>query len=600
MNAVAAAVPQSTPVASRWQEASLVAAVFAVDPVALGGVLLHAQSGHVRDAWLRQLRELLGPQQPVRKIPHHITDERLLGGLDLTATLREGRPIAERGVLADADGGVLLLAMSERITPSAAARISIAMDRGEVALEREGLAQRSVTRFGLVLLDEGIDDETSPSALIERCAFRVRLEGITSRALEESSYFSSELVTEARERLPKVFISAKLRRALCGTALALGVWSVRASLLAVRAARVIAAIDGRNKVGEADATVAARLVLAPQATQLPSAPDEPPPEEPPEPPPPPPDSDASRPDDDEAELDQPLEDRVLEAAVAALPPGLLALLQGGAALRSPARSATSRSGEELKSRQRGRPIGTRPGVLRSGARLHVIDTLRAAAPWQPLRRRERQSLARIDVRPEDLRIRRFRQRTQTTLIFVVDASGSAALHRLAEAKGAVELMLADCYVRRDQVALIAFRGKTAELLLPPTRSLSRAKRSLAALPGGGGTPLAAGVDAAMALAELVRRRGETPMLVMLTDGRANIARDGSPGRPAAERDALAAAKRLAARGVATLLIDSAPTPHPAAQQLALELRARYLALPHADARMLNRAVQSAANFATIR
>jgi magnesium chelatase subunit D len=177
------------------------------------------------------------------------------------------------------------------------------------------------------------------------------------------------------------------------------------------------------------------------------------------------------------------------------------------------------------------------------------------------------------------------------LIFVVDASGSAALHRLAEAKGAVELMLADCYVRRDQVALIAFRGSSAELLLPPTRSLSRAKRCLAALPGGGGTPLAAGVEAATALAELVRRRGETPMLVMLTDGRANIARDGSPGRPAAERDALVAAKQLAARGVATLLIDSAPTPHPAAQKLALELRARYLALPHADARMLSKAVQ---------
>lgn len=590
MNAVAAVLPQSDPAASRWQEASLVAAIFAVDPVALGGVLLHAQSGHVRDAWLRQLRELLGPQRPVRKIPHHITDERLLGGLDLTATLREGRPIAERGVLADVDGGVLLLAMSERITPGAAARISMAMDRGEVALEREGLTQRCITRFGLVLLDEGIDDEKSPSALIERCAFRVRLEGITARALDEASFFTSELMAEARERLPKVHVNAKLRRALCGTALALGIWSVRASLLAVRAARVIAAIDGRNKVLEADATLAARLVLASQATQLPSPPDEPPPEEPPQPPPPP-DSDASRPDDDEAELDQPLEDRVLEAAVAALPPGLLALLQGGAALRSPARSATSRSGEELKSRQRGRPIGTRPGVLRAGARLHVIDTLRAAAPWQPLRRRERQGTARIDVRPEDLRIRRFRQRTQTTLIFVVDASGSAALHRLAEAKGAVELMLADCYVRRDQVALIAFRGPGADLLLPPTRSLSRAKRCLAALPGGGGTPLAAGVEAAMALAELVRRRGETPMLVMLTDGRANIARDGSPGRPAAERDALAAAKQLAARGVATLLIDSAPTPHPAAQQLALALRARYLALPHADARMLSKAVQ---------
>ena len=100
------------------------------------------------------------------------------------------------------------------------------------------------------------------------------------------------------------------------------------------------------------------------------------------------------------------------------------------------------------------------------------------------------------MRRDDFRMTRFQQRTRTTTIFVVDASGSSALNRLAEAKGAVELLLADCYVRRDQVALLAFRGKEAELLLPPTRSLVRAKRSLAGLPGGGGTPLAAGIDAA--------------------------------------------------------------------------------------------------------
>ena len=115
---------------------------------------------------------------------------------------------------------------------------------------------------------------------------------------------------------------------------------------------------------------------------------------------------------------------------------------------------------------------------------------------------------------------------ETTTIFVVDASGSAALHRLAEAKGAVELLLADCYIRRDQVALIAFRGSAAELLLPPTRSLARAKRSLAGLPGGGGTPLAAGLDAAFALSDSIRRKGQTPTVIVLTDGRANIARDG--------------------------------------------------------------------------
>ena len=160
----------------------------------------------------------------------------------------------------------------------------------------------------------------------------------------------------------------------------------------------------------------------------------------------------------------------------------------------------------------------------------------AAARSRAVRRRHPRP--RILIRKDDFRISRFKQRTETTTIFVVDASGSAALHRLAEAKGAVELLLADCYIRRDQVALIAFRGSVAEMLLPPTRSLARAKRSLAGLPGGGGTPLAAGLDAAFALADSVRRKGQTPTVIVLTDGRANIARDGGQGRPRAEEDAM--------------------------------------------------------------
>ena len=185
-------------------------------------------------------------------------------------------------------------------------------------------------------------------------------------------------------------------------------------------------------------------------------------------------------------------------------------------------------------------------------------------------------------------------------MFVVDASGSAALHRLAEAKGAVELLLADCYVRRDRVALIAFRGGTggqtgpgAELLLPPTRSLVRAKRCLAGLPGGGGTPLATGMDLARELAEDLARRGGTPLVVLLTDGRANIARDGRPGRPRAAEDALAAARAWRASGVAALWLDTSPQPQAQAQQLAQTMGARYLPLPHADARQMSQAVRAA-------
>jgi magnesium chelatase subunit D len=235
----------------------------------------------------------------------------------------------------------------------------------------------------------------------------------------------------------------------------------------------------------------------------------------------------------------------------------------------------------------------RAGEPRQGARLSVVETLRAAAPWQPIRRRERQSdreEARIEVRRDDFRVRRYKQRAQTTTIFVVDASGSSALHRLAEAKGAVELLLAECYVRRDQVALIAFRGTDAELLLPPTRSLVRAKRSLAGLPGGGGTPLAAGIDAARALAEGVTRRGGFAAMVLLTDGRANVARDGTQGRPQAEADALASARALRVARVRSLLVDTSPRPQAAAEQLAREMGAVYLALPHADARALSRSV----------
>ena len=253
---------------------------------------------------------------------------------------------------------------------------------------------------------------------------------------------------------------------------------------------------------------------------------------------------------------------------------------------------------------RGRPIGTRAGDPRSGARLNLVETLRVAAPWQRLRQREVAARPprdpaqlingkRVEVRRDDFRVNRYKQRTETTTIFVVDASGSAALNRLAEAKGAVNLLLADCYVRRDRVALVAFRGTVADLMLPPTNSLVRAKRSLAGLPGGGGTPVAAAIDAAMALADAVKRKGQTPIVIMLTDGRANITRDGKPDRARAEEDAHAAARLMRAARITALLVDMSPRPQAQAQRLAAEMGARYLPLPFADAATLSRAVKSA-------
>ncbi|WP_397544794.1 VWA domain-containing protein, partial [Roseovarius salis] len=130
---------------------------------------------------------------------------------------------------------------------------------------------------------------------------------------------------------------------------------------------------------------------------------------------------------------------------------------------------------------------SRPGHPDGRARIDVVATLRAAVPWQRLRRARRDTGQRVIIHPGDIRLRRYEDRSDRLLIFTVDASGSAAMARLAEAKGAVEMLLVQAYARRDHVAVVAFRGKGAEILLPPTRSLVQAKRRLAGMPGGGGT-----------------------------------------------------------------------------------------------------------------
>ena len=594
-------------------DAATIAALFAVDPVGLGGVAIRSPACENRDQWLTLLRSLLPTQTPLRRVPLNINDTALLGGLDLGATLQAGKPIALKGLLSQADGGVLVLAMAERMSLSSAARFGSVLDTGMVALQRDGLDTSAKASLGLVALDEGAsDDEQMPAGLADRLAFRL-LMGAQDED-EEGPEWTPQEVLNARGRLSQVTIDDEAVQALCAAALALGIDSLRASVFAVRVARAAAALAGSLTVEEEHTGVAARLVLAPRATRLPPA--APPENEaqdtpaetensPPEPPPEANSPDAENQDgsnsdeDQEEDLASPenLAELVLEAAQAAIPSGLLASLKIGQLQR--AKTPTSGSAGALqKNALRGRPVGARKGEPRAGQRINVLETLRAAAPWQKLRQRQQASTdgqkQRIVVRKEDFHVTRFRQSGQTTTVFVVDASGSSALNRLAEAKGAVELLLADCYVRRDSVAVLAFRGQTAELILPPTRSLARAKRSLAGLPGGGGTPLAHAIDASMLLADQLRKKGETPILVLLTDGKGNISRDGRPGRAQAAKDALAAATEMRLRGFSSLLVDTSPQAQDAAKNLAKAMGAQYLALPYAGANSLNQAVRAVA------
>jgi magnesium chelatase subunit D len=479
--------------------------------------------------------------------------------------------VAEAGLLAQADGGLVIVAMAERMAPGIAARMAAAMDTGVINAERDGLSRQDVSDFGVIALDEGID-EAPPVTLTDRLAFQIATDGPAAEAVDAGS------VMAARARLLAVSPGPDTIEALVVACAQLGIASLRAPLLALRAACASAALAGRGQVADEDLQLAARLVLAPRATMVPGDP------EPPPPPPPPPEGEAEQPDEKQSGQ---LADTVLEAARAVLPADLLAGLARGATLRA---KSGGTSGAIRKNAQRGRTIGVKLGDPKGGARLHLLATLRAAAPWQKLRGA---GGGRIAVRRGDFRLRRFHQSTRTTTIFVVDASGSAAVHRLAEAKGAVELLLAECYVRRDRVALLSMRGAIAEILLPPTSSLARAKKSLAGMPGGGGTPLAAGFVAALALADGVKRGGQTPVAVFMTDGRPNIALSGAQGRPGAEADALTTARAWRASGHAALLVDMSVRPHPFARIVADAAAATYLPLPNASSGTLQNAVRAA-------
>ncbi len=550
-------------------DAQLAARLFLTAPASFGGMALRG-SAPARDAMVAALRDAMAAaQRACRRLPGHVDDDRLLGGVDLASSLATGRAVRQRGLLEECEGGALIVPMAQRLEPHIAGRLSQSLDEGA------GPA--------LILLDDAVEpDDAPPASLLERVAFVCDL--TASRAVQVPS-LKAERVLDAVAPLEPDALSA-----LAATADALGVGSLRALIFAHKAALAHAALAGRAAASEEDLAAAVRLVLAPRATQLPSVEeDAPPPDDTaPDTPPDPGDSDRDTP---QPPSEAPLEEVLVDAARAAIPADLLAALAEG---KAPRRVAGGGTGKRRKSGLRGKPLGARPGAPRGGARLALIDTLRAAVPWQGVRRKEvgAEPDAPILMRKEDLRVRRFEDKAARVTIFAVDASGSAAAARLAEAKGAVELMLAQAYVTRSEVALVAFRGESAELILPPTRSLTRARRALSELPGGGGTPLALGLDTARECAEAVASKGRTPSLVVLTDGRANIGRDGEPGRKQAGEDAEHSAKAVARAGIDALVIDISARAGPESAALAKAMNARFLALPRADARTIASAVEA--------
>ncbi|MEM6939748.1 MAG: VWA domain-containing protein [Pseudomonadota bacterium] len=534
-----------------WARAITALRLLQEDPDGLGGALIEARAGPVRDALIARL------PSSVRLHPA-MAEDALNGGLDVAQSMIAGDMVRTGGLL-DTTQTLFVLPMAERTAPQMAHHLATCLDR------QQG--------NHLIALDEHAEDEAPPPlSLTDRLAFHVSLNGV---ALAETEADVDVLEPVAPETEP---VEAPVET-LVHLAVRLGVRSLRAPYQALRAAQAHAQLRDRDLITPVDIAVAAGLVLAPRATLLPN--DEAPqaPETPPKTPP----------DPDTGPLTGIPDEILLSAIETALPPDLLRQRSQGLARQSAGRGA----GHKRIGNRQGRPLPAREGRPRGDkARISLMATLRAAVPWQKLRKKGQTHDKRPVIRPSDLRYQRYETLSDRLLIFAVDASGSSAIARLAEAKGAIEHLLAEAYAKRDYVTLIAFRGDRAEVLLPPTRSLVQTKRRLSDLPGGGATPLAAGLQAAFEAAETAKAKGMRPHILLLTDGRGNIALDGTADRTQAAADSAAWSTQIARAGHDCTVIDTSRRPDTTLKDMAASLRGHYVSLPRVDARRLSQTISS--------
>jgi len=515
------------------EEAKLALILNVIDPLC-GGVIFIGERGCGKSTLMRLFAEVLPPDIPWVELPLNATQESLLGGVDFEVSLREGRKIYRKGILARAEGGFLYMDNLNLLPPEILSVVFSTVSASPPPFvplatmypEEGELSPHFLERFGMGIFMEGLKVANLRAEIVRKrtiCTSSVGLTGL------------QRLIEQAKGRLSTVTFPSPMEEYIVDLAQEYNMASHRTDLFLFYAARAYAAFLGTKEVQKGHIDKMAPLVFALRSSSsvIIKAKEE----------------IGDKPCGVTAYLEDERQGNAYEISLDRWCEG-----KGGKELDNwfgdTTRAAVGDSPEEVFEAEglyelwpfflgrdgKARPFSGRrgksrglmapgryvKGVLTGDKDVAVDATIRAAAPYQKRRGRKDRFL----ICPEDLRYKERERKTGNLFIFVIDASGSMGVHRkMAATKGVLEAMLKDCYRRRDRVAMVVFKKDKAEVVLPPTKVTPLAIKKLQEIPTGGKTPLAAGLWETYKLItrEAHKRAKRKSVVVLLTDGKANQA-----------------------------------------------------------------------------